>query len=398
MNLTQASQQWATRPADQRFWTLDEMMAATTESRTNSHENQLTVRDTHAVPIGERGVALEVGGHAGDEVEDKYGDRRCSFSNWSFGQLCRMIGAPASYLRGLTGELAADCVNEGLREWNQANDGPRHSLIHMNGSPQLRAMTSDRYVRVWNNEIVGRLGQLHAQGWRVPPARPASGDVRTRIATEDDVLNFGTRSALTVEVGDTIAPAGLYASDHDMFAFLVNPEAVVDNGLSPAGMRRGTMIRQSEVGECSIWKLDFLFDTVCGNHIVWGATDVSETRIRHTGNSVHEQWQATVAEISAYADSGAGEQEAKIRQAQTTLLGNDRDEVVDFLFGKRLLAKRTARQAFDLASDYSDVHGDPRSAWGLVSGLTRLSQEAEFADKRTDLDITAGKILAKVTA
>jgi hypothetical protein len=359
---------------------------------------------THAVGwsrgsrvLGE-GVKLRLGGEAGDALHDKYGSRMTPFTNWSFGQLCRTIGAPASYLQSLDPSTAADCVNEGLSKWRAKGFDSREALLHMNGSPKLKSLTSDRYVRVWNSEIVSRLGHLHAQGWRVPPARPSSQEgERTRIATEADCLNFGTRSVLSVKPGDKIAPAGLYASDHDMFAFLINPEAVIENGMSPGGMRRGTMIRQSEVGECSIWKLDFLFDTVCGNHIVWGAQDVSETRVRHTG-SAHDRWEAIVRQVTESVDAGAHEQEAKIRDAQSFMLGNDEDEVIDFLFGKRLVAKRTARQAYALAEEHSDVHGDPRTAWGFVSGLTRLSQDTTFADKRTDLDLVAGKILAKATS
>ena len=398
VNLTQASNEWAKRPADQRFWNLDEMMAATTQSRTDSRELTVDMTRTNAVGwIGE-GVKLRLGGEAGDALHDKYGSPMTPFTNWSFGQLCRTIGAPASYLQSLDPNTAADCVNEGLSKWRAQGFDSREALLHMNGSPKLKSLTSDRYVRVWNSEIVSRLGHLHAQGWRVPPARPSNqGGERTRIATVDDCLNFGTRSALTVRPGDTIAPAGLYASDHDMFAFLVNPEAVIENGMSPGGMRRGTMIRQSEVGECSIWKMDFLFDTVCGNHIVWGAQDVSQTRVRHTG-SAHDRWEAIIQQVTESTNAGAYEQEAKIRDAQSFKLGNDEDEVIDFLFGKRLVAKRTARQAYELAEAYSDVHGDPRTAWGFVGGLTRLSQDTTFADKRTELDLVAGKILAQATS
>jgi hypothetical protein len=37
-NLTQASTEWAERPDDQRYWTLDEMHAATMRSRHASTE------------------------------------------------------------------------------------------------------------------------------------------------------------------------------------------------------------------------------------------------------------------------------------------------------------------------------------------------------------------------
>lgn len=41
----------------------------------------------------------------------------------------------------------------------------------------------------------------------------------------------------------------------------------------------------------------------------------------------------------------------------------------------------------------TDQDGDPCSQWGIVQGLTRYSQTVPFADKRTEIDLAAGKIL-----
>jgi len=44
-----------------------------------------------------------------------------------------------------------------------------------------------------------------------------------------------------------ISPAGIYASDHDMFSFLVNEEYRIDDG-SDGGLARGFFVQNSEVG------------------------------------------------------------------------------------------------------------------------------------------------------
>jgi len=395
-NLMQASSQWAERPDDERFWTLDEMYRATAESRRASTVATVDLRgDAFAFYPHHDGIRATWR----DIAEDGGGARTARMTHYAFGQMCRTFDAPASYLRTLDNDTAVRCLSRGHHQWMSrasvsGTPTTRQLLIHQNGSKTIRAATSERYVRVWNEEIVRRLVDLQDDGWRVPPARPASMDGRTRIATPDDVIDWGCESALTVKEGDVIGPAGLYASDHDMFAFLIHPDVVIDNG-TPGGMRRGTMVRQSEVGDCAIWKLDFLFDVVCGNHIVWGAQNIRETRVRHAGSSVGERWVAMVRAIDEYAQGSPGEQEAKIREARETLLGNDGDEVVDFLFGKRLLSKRDAKRAFKVAEEHESIHGDPRSAWGIVSGLTRMSQDTAFADKRASTDLAAGKILAQ---
>lgn len=40
-----------------------------------------------------------------------------------------------------------------------------------------------------------------------------------------------------------------------------------------------------------------------------------------------------------------------------------------------------------------DHRADPGSVWGIVGGLTRLSQQSEYADKRVEIDQAAGKVL-----
>lgn len=384
-NLTQASHQWATRPADERFWTLDDMHRQTVLHRRASQELEQPLSQCRLVST-DRGVEMVLAGQ----------ERTARVGHFAFTQVCRKLNAPASYMRTLPSDLAVECL-ENSRGHADARGDRILLLDHTDqSSPRLRATTSSKYFRVWNHEIVEGLLGLREQGWVVPPARPTGIEgEQTRIATEDDVIDFGD-SPLSVKVGDTIAPAGLYASDHDMFAFMIHPEVVIDNGVSPAGMRRGTMVRQSEVGSCSIWKLDFLFDTVCGNHIVWDAREIRETRVRHMGTSVEENWVAMIRSIGENLQESASEQEAAIKKAQQFIIGEGRDEIINALFRGRWTSKRVAGAAYDLAVEHESVHGNPNSMWGMVSGLTRLSQETTYADERTAMDRAAGKMLAAI--
>ena len=62
------------------------------------------------------------------------------------------------------------------------------------------------------------------------PARTVIGvdDPAARPATEADVLeDRDGGGGLSINISDMIAPAGLYASDRDMFAFLINERGVI---------------------------------------------------------------------------------------------------------------------------------------------------------------------------
>lgn len=396
-NLYEASNQWASRPADERFWNLSEMYAKTRQSADESVVEEIPMSDVR-FRWNDAEVMAEIPDYteAASLAMGKYGHTSARFTHYSFGQMCRTVEAPSDYLRSLPPATAVECLRHGHKRAVSKGLGDRQFLFQANGSMTVRAQTSDRYERIWNHEIVERLRDFQAHGWRVPPARPASiHDKRTRTATADDIIDFGQSSALNVRVGDTIGPAGLYASDHDMFAFMVDPEVVIDDGSSPHGLRRGFMVRQSEVGDCSLWTTEFLFNTVCGNHIIWGVSNVRDTRLRHVGN-ISDRWTAVVSEVARLRDSSGAEQEADIRRARAIKLGNTKEDVLDFLFGKRLLSRKVAEQSYDLAEQHADVHGDPRSAWGVAQGLTRLSQDTAHADKRATLDTAAGRILQMV--
>ena len=185
------------------------------------------------------------------------------FTNWSFGQLCRHVGAPAAYLSTLPAVTASDALNHSL---GHADTGKELKvLVYRNGRFLSGRMTGMGYDRIWNVDITKRLFRMQDMGWMVPPARPAfPNQPGSRPATEADCIKqpgfWGE-----VKPGDIIAPAGLYASDRDMFAFFVNPQRELRAGGSQ--LFRGVFISNSEVGDKSFRITKFLMNAICGNHI-----------------------------------------------------------------------------------------------------------------------------------
>ena len=82
-----------------------------------------------------------------------------------------------------------------------------------------------------------------------------------------------------------------------------------------------------------------------------------------------------------------------VNRATTTELGKTREEVVETAVRKLELSSKSASQAYDLAEQHE---GNPRSIWGFVQGLTRLSQQTPWQDGRFALDRAAGGLLATV--
>ncbi len=386
-NLMRASNQWAFRPADERFWNLKELHEATINHRHQAVTATIKLEDTRVEAVGE---SLQLTGRTGIPAK---------FTHWSFGQLASLAQAPGSYLRTLPATLAAQNINHGLK--NREN-GESHLLItkapdgrgfndgQLNYEHRIRAFTSDRYARIWNHEIVERLIELPSE-WRVPPARPAdTSDPRIRPATEADILD--RRGMLSIKVGDMIAPAGLYASEEDMFVFMVDESRPIMDG-TEEGLARGFFITNSEVGKASFRVTTFLYRHCCGNHIIWDAKDVSEIKIRHVGSAPIKAFAQLKVELIKYAEASASMDEARISQAMSFKIAANMDDVIDAVFQKKIISRSNAQAAYQLCDENVAVDGDPRTAWGLSQGITRLSQEQVNADQRVVLDRAAGKVL-----
>jgi hypothetical protein len=289
-------------------------------------------------------------------------------TNWAFGQLATRVAAPASYLRALPATLAAQNLNHGLAKLKEeSSEKVAKLLFHVAESALpharllLRAITSDEYARIWNYEVCDRL--LSLTGWE--PARP---DIRV----QDDRLP-------------------LYASDHDMFAFLRSTSRTVEEG-NGNPVWKGVIVENSEVGASSLKLTRFLYREMCGNHIIWGASKVVDFNIRHIGQA-RERWGNFAVQVREWSDSTVSDEEVMIQRAKHTVIGAKKEEVLDAVFGKRSvgLSRKAIAAGYDAVEPEED--GDPNTVWGLVQGLTRYSQTAEFADKRTTLDRQAGKLL-----
>jgi hypothetical protein len=380
-----ANTQWSNRPADERFWNLESM-----RNRAGRYQREAVIK---TIPVKDFAIAPN---GAELQIVGKNSGKTANFTHWSFGQFCQMLTCPPSFLRTISPNLASNCLMERLAGVDEKLT--TMALYNVNGDVNARAFTSEGYGRVWNVDVIDRLIPLAGSGWRIPPARPCGCvNEATRIATEADVLE-NRMSGLGINVGDTIAPAGLYQSDKDMFAFMVNEKYPIDNdGGSP--LYRGFYLTNSEVGAKSVWLTTFLYNSICGNHIAWGVSCVQVNRVIHRGDlTLDRTFKMINTFLGQYSQASAKETADAIRVAKTHELGKDKKEVTEFLYTKDIATYNDLEAAFDTAVEHPEDGGAPTTAWGMASGLTRISQNKIYTEERVELDKAAGKILALVGA
>lgn len=360
MELFKANKQWSTRPKDERFTSLQALYDATRGYYNSAVERGVNFADLRAEAIdGE----VQIVGRRNNPAK---------LTNWAFGQVCSRLGAPASYLRDLPATLAVQNLNHGLahRVADAANSAVANLLLHVSDDGLLlRALTTDVYQRIWNYEVAERLLDLEANhGFE-----PATPNIR------QDLDPNGNKHAL-------------YASDHDLFAFIRSKDKYIVEAGSNQPVYRGVIYENSEVGASKIRATKFFYREMCGNHIIWGASNVIEVSARHVG-SVREKFEAFAVQVNQWMDESVSDDEAKIAYTKSRLIAATKDEVLDALFGHKgvTLSRKQLEAGYD-ACDV-DADGDPRTPWGIVQGLTRYSQTEPYADKRTEIDRATGKIL-----
>lgn len=365
--LMQASHQWMTRPADQRFLSLPEMHAKSLAIRQHSVAKVLGNRALQAVPYSESDFrALAVTGPNGAPVLP---------TNWAFGQLAAKAGAPAAYLRDLPAPIAADCLNYSLQTSSHEELGVL--LTKMPGEePSMTAITGPNYGRIWNEQIIAALMNRFGDGvtghFRVPG-------------------EFGQRVEVTRE------NTTLYCSDRDMFVFLADEENRIEvpnrRDGQTGSLARGFFVWNSEHGSASLGIATFLFDYACKNRTVWGAEEFREIKIRHTSGAPDRWVQEVAPAIEAYAESSTHSITAAIEAARAVTLAKSletRDDDVREFLAKRFTRSKAAAM---MATHIQDEGRPVETLWDAANAITGYARGVAYQDERVKLEREAGELL-----
>jgi len=161
MDLMKASTQWATRPADERFWTLSELITAADGFRSSAGESTVRPCDLEVVAAKDspNGLVLHKRGSDSDAF----------FSHYAFAQACRLSGdaemdgsiPSAAFLRTLPATMAGSVLTHCL---SRRKDDLK--LLWDRRDSTLRCMTSNRYGRIWNADIAKKIEPLQGIGWK----------------------------------------------------------------------------------------------------------------------------------------------------------------------------------------------------------------------------------------
>lgn len=367
------SSEWFSRPDDERYLSLGELYAAV---RRRAEAASTQTVETKAIRV----VA------AADEPERLnlvLPDREAPVAptHWSFGQLCSLVGAPSGYLRQLPAALAGINMQHGLL-------GHRGELVKTletgDGRTELRAVTGPDYGRIWDHELVAAVMKIAGNG---------TGDTRWKVP---GLLDWATmRHNPFVEV--TKDTTTLYASDRDVFLFLVDDANPIEAGRLPNGepdlFFRGFYCWNSEVGSKALGMATFYLRAVCMNRNIWGAEGFEEISIRHSKFAAGRFAQEAAPALERFAASSAGSFVNGIKASRTAIVARTDDDRQSFLRKRGFSKGETDRI---IRSVLKEEGHPPASIFDFVQGITALARERPHQDARLDLEAKGARLLASV--
>lgn len=357
--LSQASKEWASRPDDQRYLSLEELRDAVYQRRQESWTATPFVKDLRILPTQDEGLMMQVYDPTMNEI------RELAPTHWAFTQLAGYAKAPAGYMRQIPSELAAINMQWGL-ENNPMREGAL-VLAQSNGDHKLRSVTSLSYGRIWDSQVVEAVMKVNQDGrWQIPAA---------------SYTTTNPRRATT-----------LYASDRDVFLFLVDPDHPIE--VEGETLFRGFIAWNSEVGSSVFGLTTFLYRTVCDNRLIWGATNIRELRIRHSGGAPERFAYEGARYLSRYANEDTSQIIEGVIAAKDTEIKPERDDTVADWLKKRGFTRPEAEASVKAAVA---EEGSTRTIWDIVQGITAHARTITHTDSRVDLETRAGKLMKLAT-
>ena len=366
------SSEWFSRPDDERYLSLSELYASVKgraeRSRTRTVES----------------AAIRVEAHRDDPENLALilpdAEAPVAPTHWSFGQLASLVSAPAAYLRQLPAPLAGINLQYGLTSHRAEQI---KTLETEDGRTELRAVTGPDYGRIYDHELVAAVQKIAGNG---------TGDTRWKVPGTLD-WSSGVYNPMVDITKDTTT---LYASDRDVFLFLVDDMNPIEAGKLPDGSPdlyfRGFYCWNSEVGAKTLGIASFYLRAVCQNRNLWGVEDFQEISIRHSKYAANRFAHEAAPALTRFADSSPRPFVEGIRAARERIVARNDDDRTDFLRRRGFSKAETARIVETVLAE----EGRPaESVFDFVQGITAVARSKPQQDARLEMEGKAKKLLER---
>ncbi|RUW65378.1 DUF932 domain-containing protein [Mesorhizobium sp. M4B.F.Ca.ET.049.02.1.2] len=368
------SSEWFNRPPDERYLSLADLNNSV---KRRSERSRTRIVESEAIRVeasrdNPERLRLMLPG-AGAPVAP---------THWSFGQLASLVGAPANYLRQLSAPLAAINLQFGLTSHRAEQV---KTLEIDNDRVELRAVTGPDYGRIFDSYLVEAVRKIAGDG---------TGDTRWKTPGLLDWSSGVYNPNVDVSKDTTT----LYASDRDVFIFLVDDLNPIEAGKMPNGepdlFFRGFYCWNSEVGARSLGIASFYLRAVCQNRNLWGVEDFEEITIRHSKFAPQRFAREAEPALIQFAESSPMPFVNGIKAARERIVARDDEGRAEFL-RKRGFSRAETTRIIDTV--LLEEGRPPESIFDFVQGITRIARDKQHQDVRLDMEGKAKKLLDRAS-
>ena len=364
------SSEWFSRPADERYLSLSELARAVgaRAERSRSRVIESALIQVEASRDNPERLSLSLPGAA----------QPVAPTHWSFGQLASLVGAPAAYLRQLPAALAGINLQYGLAQHRAEQV---KTLETDDGRIELRAVTGPDYGRIYDHELVEAVQRIAGNG---------TGDTRWKVP---GLLDWST-GIYNPRVDITKDTTTLYASDRDVFLFLVDDLNPIEAGRLPDGSPdlffRGFYCWNSEVGAKTLGIASFYLRAVCQNRNLWGVEDFEEITIRHSKYAASRFAHEAAPALLNFANSSPMPFINGVKAARERIVARNDEDRGEFLRRRGFSKAETGKI---IEAVLTEEGRPPESIFDFVQGITAVARDKTHQDVRLDMEAKAKKLL-----
>ncbi|MGV1988752.1 DUF932 domain-containing protein [Agrobacterium sp. 22-221-1] len=364
------SSEWFSRPDDERYLSLSDLHRAVSARTEQARVRTVETAEIRVEATRDNAERLSLIVPGGREA--------LAPTHWSYGQLCSLVGAPASYMRQLPAPLAAINLQHGLLNRNAEMV---KTLEMDDGRLELRAVTGPEYGRIWDKDLIAAIMNIAGNGtgdtiWKVP------GLLDWSTMTHNPFVDI-TKDTTT-----------LYASDRDVFVFLCDDTHPIEAGRLPNGEPdlyfRGFYAWNSEVGSKTLGIASFYLRAVCANRNLWGTENFEEITIRHSKFAAQRFAHEAAPALTNFANSSPAPFIAGIRAARERVVARNDEDRQTFLRRRGFSKAETGKI---IETVLSEEGRPPESIFDFVQGITALARGKSHQDTRLELEGKAKKLL-----
>ncbi|ESZ21388.1 hypothetical protein X737_04445 [Mesorhizobium sp. L48C026A00] len=366
------SSEWFSRPDDERFLSLTELYDAVKQRADRATARTVGSRAVRVEAIRDNAerLSLIVPGQ----------EQPIAPTHWSFGQLCSLVSAPVTYMRQLPAPLAGINLQHGLLSHRAEL---MKTLETEDGRVELRAVTGPDYGRIWDHELVAAVMKIAGNG---------TGDTMWKVPGVLDWATMMHNPFVDISKDTTT----LYASDRDVFLFLVDDTHPIEAGRLPNGEPdlyfRGFYCWNSEVGSKTLGIASFYLRAVCMNRNLWGVEGFEEITIRHSKFAALRFAHEAAPALTGFANSSPAPFVAGIKAAREKIVARTNDDRETFL-RKRGFSKSETGNIIEAV--LREEGRPPESIFDFVQGMTAHARSKSHQDSRLELEAKAKTLLEK---